>query len=334
MEVDAAASTSQGCEIGSVWDALSSETSEPTVVFRESDPKLPTKRSRIDDAFDCHFHLDRMFKVKSSEKSDKLKLTSMWYRSTRRPVHTVVLKGGVACFCDPETYPSHGGINHIVDLSLFGIAIGHHPKHQQLSDQTLNRIRLLMTHPKVVAFGEIGLDYTAQVPIAIQEDNLRRLLQISSRTKPVVFHVRARSAKASDISDAYDRVLEMAKAYLAPSQVIQLHSFNGGKAQVTSWLQAFPDTYFSLSGLVDSFRDYQQAGVRQIPSTHLLLETDSPYLSVANCDEDPKRIDNHPTYLGSVAKLVARMRQSSMYEILESGYANAIAVFVRPPVRR
>ncbi|XP_046556241.1 uncharacterized protein LOC124265490 [Haliotis rubra] len=67
-----------------------------------------------------------------------------------------------------------------------------------------------------------------------------------------------------------------------PEQTTVLHCFHGNLKTVMSWLEAFPNTLFSVNGFCRLVKASQQEALLATPKDNLLLETDSPYLGVTN----------------------------------------------------
>ncbi len=111
--------------------------------------------------------------------------------------------------------------------------------------------------------------------------------------RPLVLHVRDTDPYASDL---YLRCLKILQANVAPTQLIHLHSFGGTPDQVTNWMETFPNTYFSFSGLAVHFDRRQTDAVKRVPDDRILIETDSPYLRPLSPGI------NTPAYLGDVAQ--------------------------------
>ena len=74
------------------------------------------------------------------------------------------------------------------------------------------------------------------------------------------------------------------KEIIGSLQGIRLHSFSGGADVVRGWLNDFPNTYFSFSGLTAKFPDYQKRGLKAVQVWKMLLETDSPHLVARGAD--------------------------------------------------
>ena len=96
--------------------------------------------------------------------------------------------------------------------------VGCHPKWaHRFNEKVRARIIKLLQHPKVVALGEVGLDFSGRISPrerAVQRDVLKELLDIAAATqKPIVFHSR----------DAGEEVVSIAKPLLRADQPIHMH---------------------------------------------------------------------------------------------------------------
>ncbi len=150
-------------------------------------------------------------------------------------------------------------------------AVGIHPHHAEtFNADTLNEIRTLAQHPRVVAIGEIGLDfhYADGAPRAVQERNFQAHLDLAQELgKPVVIHDR----------DAHAAIMEiLARRQGAPRGM--LHCFSGDLEMARQAIAL--GHYVSFAGNL-TFRNAQTLGAvaRALPLEQLLLETDAPYLS-------------------------------------------------------
>lgn len=152
---------------------------------------------------------------------------------------------------------------------LYG-AIGCHPESADLYDQAYeNFILTVLKHPKVVAIGEIGLDYHCDVSPEVQKKVFLRQIELAHELNlPISIHNR------DAIADCYE--------ILKNAQVDQLggimHSFNGDK----NWAEKFLalGMELSYSGVV-TFGNAKEvkAAALNTPLDHLLVETDAPYLT-------------------------------------------------------
>jgi TatD DNase family protein len=171
---------------------------------------------------------------------------------------------------------------------------------------------LARTHPRVVAVGEIGLDfYYDHSPRAEQVEWFGTFLQIAQRVqKPVVLHIR----------DAHDESRAALTANPPPGGVV--HCFTGNLRDAEQYVAM--GLYISFSGIVTfkSARDIQEAA-KWVPEDRILIETDCPYLAPV-----PMRgRRNEPSYLPHTAAFLAQLRGTTVDAIAESTTANAHRLF-------
>jgi TatD DNase family protein len=175
--------------------------------------------------------------------------------------------------------------------------LGVHP-HEAASatEETFARIRDLAQHPKVIAIGEIGLDYHYDFsPRDVQRRVFGRQLEIAAEFhKPVVIHTR----------EAWDDTL--AQMPSLPYGGI-MHCFTGTVEQAR---QAVERGFHLGFGGVLTFPKAEElrAAARQTPDDRLLLETDCPYL--APVPYRGKR--NEPAFVVETARRLAEVRGTSL----------------------
>ena len=162
-----------------------------------------------------------------------------------------------------------------------------------------------MSLPGVVAFGEVGLDYT--IPSAEWESQRKMLTHLLKELrgaiggKPHVIHCR--EAVCPTPQKAEEDLLVILRREVPADQPIQVHYFNGNKTAVDRWLQAFPNTYFSVGDAATTFTQQQKEGLANIPKDRFLLESDAPYAApqMAAKGVTKRRLISHPYTLIQVA---------------------------------
>jgi TatD DNase family protein len=195
--------------------------------------------------------------------------------------------------------------------------IGIHPHEARLADdaayQTMER---LARHPKVIAWGEIGLDYYYDhSPREAQKQVFARQMELAAVAKlPIVIHCRP-----SDGSDnAWEDCLTMIKDQWAPRGLGGiLHCFTGNWAQAERAL----DMGFMISFAGNlTFPKAQQIrdAALEVPLDRVLIETDSPYL--APVPHRGKR--NEPAFVKETARRLGELRSLSMDEVGEQTCRN------------
>lgn len=199
--------------------------------------------------------------------------------------------------------------------------VGFHPHDAKRADAVaLAELRELAQHPRVVAIGEMGLDfYRDRSPRDVQRRVFRRQLQIAAELgKPVVVHDR----------EAHADTLEILQQWIAESQTTfseyrgVLHCFSGNLALA----QAVIELGFFIG--VDGPITYRNARklpdiVKALPLDRLLVETDAPFLT-----PHPHRGQrNEPAYVRLVAEKIADTKNLPLEEVAQATTANAKALF-------
>ena len=195
-------------------------------------------------------------------------------------------------------------------------AVGMYPSEAQYAgnklDEHLSLIEKMMSHPKVVALGEIGLDYHYDdTDKAVQQYAFDAQMQMAERCgMPVVIHDR----------DAHGDVMDIIRKY--PNVHGVLHSFSGS-AEMARQLTNL-GWYISFSGPVTYKNAAKVKEAAQIvPDEYLLVETDSPYLPPT-----PHRGEtNYPGYVAYTVRAIAELRGKSEEEVAELTVDNAKRFF-------
>lgn len=193
--------------------------------------------------------------------------------------------------------------------------VGIHPHDAaQCDTDSLQTLRELAAHPRVVAVGEIGLDFYRNLsPREAQYEAFHAQMQLAqSLSLPVVIHCR----------EAYEEVLSILAQYPAVQGV--LHCFSGTAEQAQQGLEL--GYYLGIGGVV-TFKSAEslRAIVRDMPRDRLLLETDAPYL--APHPYRGKR--NEPAYLPLIAQQVAALWDMPLEQLSEITEANTERLFQR-----
>lgn len=188
-------------------------------------------------------------------------------------------------------------------------AVGVHPHNAITVDTTvLDALAALTQQPKVLAWGEIGLDFyyensPRQVQAAAFEAQLQRAIACDV---PVVIHSR----------DAEPETLDMLHRYPVPRSG-HVHCFTGTPAMAEALLEL--GFYIGFTGIVsfpkaDNVRD----ALRVVPLERLLIETDSPYL--APIPQRGRR--NEPAFVAHVAAAIAQVKALPLQAVVEHSTQN------------
>jgi TatD DNase family protein len=192
---------------------------------------------------------------------------------------------------------------------------GIHP-HDALSwsGETADWLRGRLGDPRVVAAGEMGLDYHYDhSPRERQHAAFEAQLALAAEAgKPVVIHAREADDDVAAILGAQPRVVAI------------LHSFSSGVGLLRAGLVL--RHYVSFSGMV-TFKNWRlDEAVRDVPLDRVLVETDGPYL--APVPHRGKR--NEPAFVRHVAERLAAVRGLPVETVIRASAANAARVFRFP----
>jgi TatD DNase family protein len=193
---------------------------------------------------------------------------------------------------------------------------GIHPHDvKDMNDEVFNRIKSRAHHPKVVAIGEIGLDFFYNH--SAKEDQkkwFRSQLELAvEMNKPVVIHSR----------DADEEMIEFLNEFgpmLKKKGVV--HSFSSGLTLAeTALAQGF---FLGFNGMVTFPKaENVREAVRLCPIEQLILETDSPFLTPV-----PHRgKENAPFYLPFILKKVAEIKSTSEEVLMNQAWLNSHRLF-------
>ena len=196
--------------------------------------------------------------------------------------------------------------------------VGWHPVDAiDCTDAHLERIEQLMSHPKVMALGEVGLDYHwDKSPIDVQQQVFRQQIKIAKRTNmPIVIHNRDATADVLDILEE-EHAEEVGGVF---------HSYSMSVELLERCLNL--NFYISLGGPV-TFKNAKvpKAVAKEVPLDRLLVETDCPYLTPTPFRG--KR--NEPAYVKYVAEEIASLRDISYGDLADATTANAKKLFRLP----
>jgi len=196
--------------------------------------------------------------------------------------------------------------------------VGIHP-HNALSeaDVTSERLIELAGHPKVVGFGETGLDYYYnKSPGAVQQRQFRAHIDASRRAGlPLIIHTR-------DADDDMAKILTDEAEKGAFTGL--LHCFSSSEKLAETALDL--GLYISISGIVTfkTAEDLRQT-VKNVPLDRLLVETDAPYLAPV-----PKRGKrNEPAFTAHTAAKVAEIKGLDVSAVADATTDNFFRLFTK-----
>ncbi|MBM3473129.1 MAG: TatD family deoxyribonuclease [Armatimonadetes bacterium] len=195
--------------------------------------------------------------------------------------------------------------------------VGVHPHDASSCDaETIAELRRLCEHPKVVAVGEVGLDFYRDLsPRPVQVEVFKRLIELAWETSlPIIVHDR----------EADEEVLTILEAECPDDMGGVLHCYSAGPDLLERTLAL--GFHIGIDGPVT----YTTAGaLRKVaaraPLDRILLETDCPYLAPKGRD----RNQNEPAFLPDIAAKIAEVRGLTPTEVAAATTANALRLFPR-----
>lgn len=194
-------------------------------------------------------------------------------------------------------------------------AAGIHPHDAGTAgEEAFEELKRIAAHPKVVAIGEMGLDYYRDLsPRDVQQEAFRRQIALAGDTGlPVIVHDR----------EAHGDVMRILKEEKAGEVGGVLHCFSGSWEMAVECMQM--GFYISIAGPVT----FHNAGrlkdiAARVPADRLLIETDAPYLT----PEPHRGKRNESAYVLYVAEEIARLRGITSQELGELAANNTRNLF-------
>ena len=195
-------------------------------------------------------------------------------------------------------------------------AVGFHPHEaEKVSEDDLRAMAALWDHPRVVAVGEIGLDYHYDfADQAVQRRVFARQLELAaSYTCPIVIHSR----------EAFDDTVGLLLDHGFAGRSVVFHCFTGIAEE--AFRLAEHGWRLSFTGIV-TFRKSQrlQEIAKGYPADELMVESDSPYLS-----PEPVRVivPNEPAHVSHIVRFLADLRGVAYEDLVEQTAENTRRFF-------
>jgi len=268
---------------------------------------------------DTHCHLD--FNKFDEDRESVIK------RALETGVERILIPG-----LDLES--SQAAIRLAASHPAIHAAIGFHPTDlDKFSEKAFEALQKLSTHPKVIAVGEIGIDYywvKEREERAVQVEILKRQLDFAtSIKKPVIIHMREEEdvwfGQAS--IDLIGILREWHQRLVAESHPLAekpgvLHSFNGNLETAQNALDL--NFYIGVTGPV-TYKNAEEKRqiIRQLPLERLLIETDSPFLTPV--PHRGKR--NEPAFVAYIADKIAEIHMTTREQVAKTTTSSAARLF-------
>lgn len=213
------------------------------------------------------------------------------------------------CGCDKK------GIKEAIEIAKsydnIYLEIGYHPSETNTTtDEDLEELKKLAQNPKVVAIGEIGLDYHWEKENKEEQKKLfRKQINIAKELKlPIVIHTR------DAFQDTYDILKE-------ENHYGDIHCFSGNKENAKMYISL--GYYLGIGGVLTFKNTNLTATLKDVPLERILLETDCPYLT----PEPYRKEKNEPMYIPVIAKKISEVLDKDINEVEKTIYNNTITLF-------
>ncbi|XP_047437882.1 putative deoxyribonuclease TATDN2 isoform X2 [Mugil cephalus] len=231
---------------------------------------------------DTHCHLDMLY-GKLGFQGTFRSFRKFYYNS-----FAPEFQGCITDFCNPDIMVKEALWEGLLAEEMVWGAFGCHPHFAKgYSNIQEQNILMAMRHPKAVAFGEMGLDYSHKnsTDTSRQKEVFERQLHLAvAMRKPLVIHCR----------DADDDLLKIMKKCVPRDYKIHRHCFTNSYPVIEPFLTEFPNLYVGFTALITySSATEARNAVRQIPLNRIVLETDAPYFLPRKVGRDVCRF-SHP----------------------------------------
>ena len=194
-------------------------------------------------------------------------------------------------------------------------AIGLHPSEAETyTDQDLDWLESKLNHPKVVAIGEIGLDYyRGKNNVSKQKELFIKQIRLANKWRmPMCIHMR----------EATDDTLQLLRDMKDLALPGVMHCYSGSVESARDFIAL--NMKISLAGPVTFLNArVPKAVAKAIELEHLLIETDAPYLAPMPYRGKP----NQPEFLPLVANEIALIKEVPLAEVARITWKNAVELF-------
>jgi TatD DNase family protein len=262
------------------------------------------------DFIDTHCHLDSI--LERLDLTDFAGLKEGFLVAS--PDAEAVFGGCITISCDPDSIQPALALMEAPEV--FG-AFGIHPHDAKAYGDGLEAsLQAAITHPKAVAWGEIGLDYhyTMSPPDVQKSVFARQINRGVAAGKPLIIHTREAEADTLEIL-----IREAPKEWK-----IHVHCFTSSPAMAEKLLEAFPNLCLGFTGIV-TFKNAQelQAVAAATPLDRILLETDGPYLAPIPFRGKPA----HPGHIPFIARKIAELKGIPVEKVYAAARANTLRIY-------
>ena len=225
------------------------------------------------------------------------------------------VKGLIFSFCNQDCYQA--GIEFLDKYPDVFVSLGFHPEDADIiTDKDLQCLdEVLVSSSRIVAIGEIGLDYYWRKDNKEkQRDLFQKQLDLAVKHQmPVVIHCR----------DAIQELYDILSQYKGKVKGV-IHCFSGSYEMARAFIEL--GFVLGIGGVITFKNSKLYQVVEKIPLSSIVLETDSPYLT-----PEPHRGEmNESKYIPLVAEKIAQIKRISLSEVEKITTDNAKRVFDLP----
>ena len=247
------------------------------------------------------------------------------YEKDREEVISRSLASGVGMICvGTDLEMSKKGIELAQKHENIWATVGLHPNDIP-DDFDVMVYHNILRNPKVVAIGEVGLDYyrtPEPEKQKKQKEVFEQFIDLAVRhNKPLILHFRDSQKGSSGRvhKDAFEILNSYFMIHNSNLRGVS-HSFTGSLEDAKEYLNR--GMYLGFNGIITFARQYDEV-VKYAPLEQILLETDAPYLT----PEPYRGQRNEPAYVIEVAKKVAELKNISLEKVIEQTTSNCRNLF-------
>ncbi|XP_068714932.1 putative deoxyribonuclease TATDN2 [Montipora foliosa] len=262
---------------------------------------------------DTHCHLEYVF--------ERARHDGTFQDFKKRVPFPPNFEGCITTFCDPAAFSSFGTWREVLSEEGVWGTFGCHPHNAKYYNDDLEaKIIQCLEHPKAIALGEVGLDYSSHSasPPDIQKEVFAKQANWAvTLEKPLVVHCR----------DAESDTLEILQACVPTDWRIHMHCFTGSSESVAKFCQHFPNLFIGITALVTFAK---AKNVHELafdtPMERLLLETDAPYFMPSQVGDKHNKWSN-PGMAIFTAQRIAEIKRISIDNVLEKVRSNTTKMY-------
>lgn len=206
---------------------------------------------------------------------------------------------------------------------LFSTAGIHPHDAKNFNNSSIEELKALLSHKKVVAVGECGLDFDRDFsPRPIQEQCFQAQLALAIEVqKPLFLHERA----------AFDRFLAITNEHINKLPKAVVHCFTGTLQEAKTYLDK--GFYLGFTGAISDVNRFSHLKevIQYVPLNRIMIETDAPFMLPKNVPKNEltrfNERRNEPAFLAYVADTIAKFKNIPLSEVANQTTKNAVSFF-------